>query len=123
MAIGRSDVLGLALLASLCLGILSVYIFLTWEHRDGRYYHYGYYDEFRKVESALETLPEVVVVDSWYHEDLTLEEFGFALDVAGRGRVKMEFWEDDATRRLSGVALVAALQRRVADAEVAAMPD
>lgn len=107
-----------ALLILVALGTLAVYRvhkFLTWEHKNGRWYHYGYWDEYLNISNALATLPGVYILGTWCNEDLTLEEFGFYLKVDGTESIHIDFSEDDRTRSLTGEKLVAALRERIGE--------
>lgn len=54
----------------------------------------GYYGQFNRVKHVLESIPGVVIVDHWQHHDVTLEDFGFTLQVGGSDAVQVQFWEN-----------------------------
>jgi len=70
-----------------------------WDASHNRGFEHGYYGEFNRVRNALATIPDVNVTNSWHHLDVTLEEFGFDIAVAGRP-VRLSFGEDDLVREM-----------------------
>lgn len=53
----------------------------------------GYYGQFNRARHAIESMPGVVITNSWMHEDLTLEDFGFYLAADGSRDVRVDFRE------------------------------
>lgn len=51
----------------------------------------GYFGEFNRVEDRLEAIEQVAIVDSWQHQDVTLEDFGFTLALPSGRRVELVF--------------------------------
>ena len=54
----------------------------------------GYYGQFNRVKHVIEDMPDVQIVDSWKHRDVTLEDFGFTLFVGGCRRVDIRFYDN-----------------------------
>ncbi len=52
-----------------------------------------YYRHFNRVKARLEVLPDTKIVDSWRHEDITLEDFGFDLKVRECQPIRLNFYE------------------------------
>ena len=50
-----------------------------------------YYAEFRAVERRLAQVPNLEIVSSWQHKDMTLEDCGFVVKVASCGPVHLSF--------------------------------
>ena len=53
----------------------------------------GYYGQFNRVKHVIESMPHVRITNSWKHEDISLEDFGFSLLVNGTNLVHVTFWE------------------------------
>ncbi len=60
----------------------------------------GYYGKFNRVRHVIEQMPDVRVVDTWQHHDVTLEDFSFTVVSApgqtnkiffGEGSPQMQF--------------------------------
>lgn len=52
-----------------------------------------YNRHYNRIKDRLGALPNVQVIDSWRHEDITLEDFGFTLQVADEPPFMLCFWE------------------------------
>jgi hypothetical protein len=52
-----------------------------------------YYSEFNSIKARLEALPNTRIVDSWRHEDITLEDCGFDLQVRECEPIRIDFYE------------------------------
>jgi hypothetical protein len=52
-----------------------------------------YYHHFRVIGGKLRSLPGVTIVGSWKHEDITLEDFGYAVRVRNCPPVSVNFYE------------------------------
>ena len=68
-----------------------------------------YYSDFRSIKSKLEQNPDVEVVDTWTHEDITLEDFGFTLKLKDGSRIELHFLEGHVWHglfsKVDGIAL------------------
>lgn len=63
-----------------------------------------YYRHFNRVKARLEAMPDVKIVSSWKHEDITLEDFGFTLRVRECPPIRLDFYDgDDWFRRFKKV--------------------
>src|SRR5689334_9804272 len=86
-------------LLSLCLAILIVpgglYVAgLCTGIAGGENWKIGYYGRFNRVKAVIEAIPGIHVVDSWKHEDVTLEDFTFTLVSNSGQTAKIGFWEN-----------------------------
>jgi len=52
-----------------------------------------YYRHFHRIKAKLEVLPDTKIVDSWRHEDITLEDFGFDLRIRQCPPIRLDFYE------------------------------
>lgn len=52
-----------------------------------------YYRHFNRIKARLEAMPDVKIVDSWRHEDITLEDFGFTLKIRECPPIRLDFYE------------------------------
>ena len=96
------------------LAVLAVagVIYWRWDADHNRGHHYGYWGQFNRTKNALKSLPGVRITKSLANEDITLEEFGFNIEVEGKP-VLLRFGESDPIRKLKGDDLVAALSERI----------
>ena len=53
----------------------------------------GYYAEFNAVREQLEAIPDVTIVNTWQHKDLTLEDCGVTLKVRECPLIQINFYE------------------------------
>jgi hypothetical protein len=61
----------------------------------------GYYGKFNRVRTVIERMPDVRILDSWQHHDVTLEDFGFTITSASGQPAKVDFWEGSQPMALS----------------------
>ena len=54
----------------------------------------GYYGQFNRIKHVIEEMPEVDVVDHWQHQDISLEDFGFTLQLANGEQVQINFMDN-----------------------------
>jgi hypothetical protein len=54
-----------------------------------------YYRHFDRIQARLEKLPDTKITDKWLHEDITLEDFGFTLQVRQCEPIKLDFYEGE----------------------------
>jgi hypothetical protein len=60
--------------------------------------------DFNRIKARLERLPETTIIDSWRHEDMTLEDFGFDLKVRQCPPIRLDFYEGrDWYRTFGGI--------------------
>ena len=52
---------------------------------------FGYYGQFNRILHVIEDLPDVEVVEYWYNEDLTLEDFQYTIRVENKYRITIYF--------------------------------
>jgi hypothetical protein len=81
----RPLIVGIALL----LGVVMLPFALLAVHQSPFFYN----RHFNRIRALLEEMPDARVVDSWRHEDLTLEDFGFTLQVRQCPRIRLDFYE------------------------------
>jgi hypothetical protein len=53
----------------------------------------GYYGYYNRVQRVIKSIPDVAIVDTWQHTDLTIESFGFTLQRANGKPVEVRFRE------------------------------
>lgn len=51
--------------------------------------------KFNIIKDMLESIEGVKVVDSWRHEDVALEDFGFTLQTANGSKTSIDFYESN----------------------------
>ena len=54
---------------------------------------FGYYGRFHKVQRIISQIPGARILDSWKHEDISLEDFGFTVSLASGEPKRVDFWE------------------------------
>ena len=90
-----------------------------WDYNKNHGLTFGYYGEFNTVSNALSEIKEITILESWYNQDTTLEEFGFEIRWADGHTNSLAFGEQAPVRKLSGVklheALVAEIQKASAE--------
>ena len=68
-----------------------------------------YYAEFHSIQGKLASQPGVTITSSWKHEDLSLEDCGFTLQVRDCPPVQVDFYEGEdwegQFRRIDGLAV------------------
>jgi hypothetical protein len=87
------------------LTFLGAYLlFQVWDGGKNRGYTWGYWGDLNRVSSCLKELPGVSIVDVWYTDDWSLEEFRFDLMVEGKP-VRINFGGDHFFSKESGPEL------------------
>ncbi len=101
----------LIILGSCCLliGLIGWY---QWDSAQNRGSTFGYYGQYNRVSNALASVPRVTITSGWHNHDVTLEEFGFDIRVAGKP-VRLLFSETDPIRRMNRDGAISALQLRI----------
>jgi hypothetical protein len=79
-------------------GGLWVYIFAPVENPSVEIGYYGYYN---RVQQVIKSIPDVAIVDTWQHTDLTIESFGFTLRRANGKPVEVRFRESTPAMEFS----------------------
>jgi hypothetical protein len=54
---------------------------------------FGYYGRFHKAQRVISEIPGARIVDSWKHEDISLEDFGFTISLEGKEPKRVDFWD------------------------------
>ena len=54
-----------------------------------------YYWHFNHIKSLVETLPDTKIIDFWRHEDISLEDFGFELQIRQNQPIRLDFYEGE----------------------------
>jgi len=67
----------------------------------GETWKIGYYGKFNRVLAVMEQIPDVRIVDTWQHHDVTLEDFGFTLVSASGQSTKVNFLEGSPQMKLT----------------------
>jgi hypothetical protein len=120
--------------AGLCVGGLALLVLVvvlcfctywsywSWSSKTNDGATHGYYGEFNRVASALESIPGVVITDSWQHKDVTLEDFGFQMRSGDTEDIHLRFHEGNDVVKLRGRELVRKLQTMIEQEEPANKP-
>jgi hypothetical protein len=53
----------------------------------------GYYGYYNRVQRVIKSIPDVAIVDTWQHTDLTIESFSFTLQRPNGKTVRVMFRE------------------------------
>ena len=101
--------IALTLIAVTCL-ILALLGYYGWDSSQNRGHTYGYYGEYNTVSNAFARIPNLTILESWYHRDLRLEEFGFRIRSPNGQTNKIWFSEKSPMRMMSGEQLEHALR-------------
>lgn len=80
----------ISLLALLLFGVWCAFAFRWFPHSE-----FGYFGRFNRVKNVLQSMPGVEIVDTWQHQDVTLEDFSFTILLHGTHQQKLMFWEKD----------------------------
>ena len=62
---------------------LGVPVFWIWYSFIGP----GYYAEFNDIKTSFSDMEGVALIDAWGHEDITFEDIGAVVEIAGKGRI------------------------------------
>jgi hypothetical protein len=54
----------------------------------------GYYGYYNRVQRIIKTIPDVAIVDTWQHTDISLESFSFTLRRSNGKPVRVMFQEN-----------------------------
>lgn len=87
----RSGCLGLFF--SLCGVLLLAAGFWVWNYapiKDAAI-EFGYYGRFHKAQRVISEIPGARILDSWTHEDISLEDFGFTISLEGEEPKRVDF--------------------------------
>jgi hypothetical protein len=60
----------------------------------------GYYGTFNRVYSAIKQMPDVRIIDTWQHHDVTLEDFGFTVASPAGRPAKVNFLENSPEMKM-----------------------
>ena len=90
----------LSLLALLPFALFVLWLGWQWGSFPDYGVESGYYGQFNRVRHVLEDMPNVTIVDHWQHQDISLEDFGFALMVEGTQNVNVTFSENSPQMRM-----------------------
>jgi len=75
--------------------VVVAVLWFLWEF--GRFGNWGlesgYYGQFNRARHVIEAMSNVEITNSWMHEDISLEDFGFFLVVNGTNQIRVDFWE------------------------------
>jgi len=87
--------------------------FYWWDSHVNHGWHWGYYGDFNSVKDAIESVPDLTIVNRWENDDLTLEEFAFFVRRPDGKQIQLGFSEDDEIRHLRGASLRDSILRRL----------
>jgi hypothetical protein len=62
-----------------------------------------YNRHYNRIKAQIEKLPETRIIDSWRHEDISLEDFGFDFQVRQCPPMRLDFYEGEDWDRPFGV--------------------
>ena len=80
--------------------------FYRWDIAKNRGYEFGYYGVFNRISNSIESIPSVSnVTTTAMNIDISLEEFGFEVDLKNGRSIKLFFQESDPIRSLTGKKL------------------
>lgn len=88
-----------ALISVVTLGIFCL-LLCWWCGRWNLDLPFGYYGEFNRVKSELKRVPEVQIVSTGMHKDLSLEDFWFGVQTESGLNLSLEFWDHHKTDEL-----------------------
>lgn len=54
---------------------------------------FGYYGRYHQVQRVILQIPGTSIVDSWKHEDIVLEDFGFTIQLGENEPKRVDFWD------------------------------
>jgi len=104
------------------LSFFAYWSYWIWSSKTNDGATHGYYGEFNRVAAALESIPGVVITDSWQHKDLTLEDFGFQVRSGDTEVIHLRFHEGNDVVRLKGSELARELQAMIEQRKSANRP-
>lgn len=84
----------------------------------GETWKIGYYGKFNRVRAVIEQMPDVRIVDSWQHHDVTLEDFSFTVMSVTGHRAKVNFLQDSPEMKMSDKDGIQACVRASLDREL-----
>lgn len=85
--------------------------FYQWNIAKNRGYEFGYYGVFNRISHSIESIPSVSNVTTTAMDiDISLEEFGFEVNLKNGRSIKLFFQESGPIRSLTGKKLRAALE-------------
>ena len=85
-----------------------VVLWMLWElGRFGNWgWESGYYGQYNRTKHVLEAMPHVEITNSWMHEDITLEDFGFYLVVNKTNGLRVDFWDGSPQKETRNKRLI-----------------
>lgn len=103
----------IVVLAALVIAFISFILWYRWDSEENHGFTFGYYGQLNTVSNTLAQFPGVNILKCGYNADVTLEEFGFDVRIAGNRDLHIWFAEDDPIRKMSGQQLSQTLQNRI----------
>ncbi|KPK74369.1 MAG: hypothetical protein AMJ79_14335 [Phycisphaerae bacterium SM23_30] len=74
---------------------------------------FGDYSKFNRVRAALESIDGVTVEQTWVHQDVTQENFGFYIRINNSQPLHLIFQQDNRLKNLRGARLVEELKNMI----------
>lgn len=62
-------------------------------------FEFGYYGQFNRFKGVIETIPNVEIVETWQHHDVSLEDFRFFLLIDGERKFQLNIYENNPIKK------------------------
>ena len=96
----RTWIISVALAVPIALGSLyAAGLYFGMVGREG--WTIGYYGKFNRVRNVIEHMPDVRIIDTWQHRDVTLEDFGFTIRSDSGQTIKVNFLENSPQMKMN----------------------
>jgi hypothetical protein len=59
---------------------------------------FGYYGRFHQVQRVISEIPGARIMDTWKHEDIVLEDFGFTISLESQEPKRVDFRDGAAVK-------------------------
>ena len=92
---------------------VTIMAWYFWDSSENRDFEFGYFGEFNRVKHALVAVPGLTITREWKNRDVGLEEFGFDIATESGRTARLDFWESDPVRSMSGEILSRALADKI----------
>jgi len=91
-------ILGLILVPIFALAMLWCYALGPFE---ADWIEFGYYGQFNQVQRIIRGMPELKILDHWQHHDISMEDFGFEVEMRSGEKRWINFYEKSPQMKLS----------------------
>ncbi len=102
MRMNRTWIVSIALAVPIALGWIyaaGLYFGIGIAGREG--WTIGYYGKFNRVRNVTEHMPDVQIIDTWQHRDVTLEDFGFTIRSDSGRTAEVNFMENSPQMKMN----------------------